>query len=110
MKQQKICRFFGEPAQILKAHEELDEIQEAFEDYLNNQNQETLKHVLNEVLDMYNVLSGIYDANGGELDKVWSEAKNKLKITIEIIGKIPLDSKCKVESYKKIRYGGEYDR
>jgi len=103
MKQKKICRFFGEPAQILKAHEELDEIQEAFEDYLNNQNQETLKHVLNELGDLSNVLEGIYSANGGCLEEIAADKEIKLNRTISIMKSIPDRCVCKIQEYDRLR-------
>ena len=106
MKQLKIANFFGEANQIIKAHEELDETTEALEDYCNNQNVDTLKHVLNEAYDLVNVLEGLYLQKGGCLMEIASEKEFKLCKTESIINKIPSDAKDKVAAYDKIRYGG----
>jgi len=106
-KQLKIANFFGEAEQILKADEELDEIKEAFEDYCNNQNKDTLKHLLSEVNDLSNVLEGLYGQMGGCLHEVSSEKELKLYRCIKIINQIDDNTKQedRVREYNRIRRG-----
>jgi len=106
-KQLRIAKYFGEANQILKAHEELEEIKEALEDYCNNQNIDTLKHTLNEVYDLANVLEGIYRLMGGSLEEIASDKEYKLCKTISIINKIPTGTKeeDRLTEYEKIRRG-----
>ena len=109
MKQLKIRNFFGYDAQMGedgKLDEELTEVIGALIDYRINPNQETLKHLLNELDDAKNVAEGEYLYNGGCLQEIASEKEFKLCKTESIINKIPSNTKDKVAAYDKIRYGG----
>lgn len=103
-KQLAIAEFFGEANQILKAHEELEEIKEAFEDYCNNQNIDTLKHTLNECNDLVNVLEGLYQLIGGDLEEIAIEKEFKATRTMCIIDQCE-EGKNRVEEYDRIRRG-----
>ncbi len=103
MKQLKIANFFGEAEQILKAHEEFDEIKEALENYCNDQNKGTLKHLLNEANDLVNVLEGLYVQTGGCLREIHFEKEFKLYRTVKIINKIPENCTKKVKVYNSFR-------
>jgi ribonucleotide reductase beta subunit family protein with ferritin-like domain len=103
VKQLKIANFFGIKAQQLKADEELDEINEAFEIYINDQNKENLKNLLMEVYDLSNVIEGLYIQMGGCMREVQAEKEYKLYRTIQIIKKIPKDCINKLDAYEGIR-------
>ena len=103
MKQLKIANFFGKEAQHHKADEELDEINEAFEIYINDQNKENLKNLLMEVYDLSNVIEGLYTQIGGCMREVQAEKEYKLYRTIQIIKKIPKYKKNKLEAYEQLR-------
>lgn len=103
MKQLKIRNFFGEDAQIDKAHEELDEIAEALENYCNDPSIENLTHLLHEIDDLKNVVEGMAAKKGIILDEVASHKEGQLNRTIDIIDKIPRGTVDKVAEYNRLR-------
>lgn len=106
-KQRAIAEYFGEANQILKAHEELDEIKQALEDYCNNQNNNTLKALLIESYDLINVLEGLYRLNGGCLHEIAIEKEYKLIRACDIINKIPPGTTDRMAAYNELRYPNE---
>ena len=74
-----IANFFGEDAQIWKADEELDEINEAFEIYSKNPTLENLTKLINEVNDLLNVLEGLAIQKGINMSDTRKILKNGIK-------------------------------
>ena len=103
-KQRCICEFFGLEAQIKKADEELDEINEAFANYEFNRKKENLILLIDEVNDLLNVLEGICANNGVNLDEVKLRKEKKLDRCICIINKIKVGTGDKIGEYDRIRY------
>ena len=108
-KQLKICNFFGVEEQQAKAEEEAMEINEALVIYSRNETMENLKHCLNEVNDLLNVLEGIYVKMGGCLEEIQADKEFSLNRTIQIINAIPkhVKQRDRVAEYEKIRRGYE---
>src|SRR6056297_2997451 len=106
-KQRAICEFFGNDIQLLKADEELDEINGAFEIYVQYRTNEALRHLTEEAYDLINVLEGLCVLNGVCLHEIKLEKDLKLDRCISIINQINPYVEDKMKEYDKIRYKEE---
>jgi len=105
VKQLRIRNFFGEDTQIDKAHEELDEITEALENYCNDPSIENLTHLLHEIDDLKNVAEGMALKKGILLNELASHKEGQLNRTIGFIDQIPRGTVDKVGAYNRLRRG-----
>jgi len=105
--------FFGYKNQMGvagKLDEEIGEIIDAHDNYLENPTLDNLRRLMLELKDAYNVCIGEWVYNGMEEAEISVEGEYKADRTIEIINQIAPNVKCKVKEYNKIRYGGKYVR
>jgi len=103
-KQRAIAEFFGRQAQVMKACEEMAELNVELDSFTRLQHKDTLEHALNECNDLLNVLEGIYIQLGGCIEEIHSQKEYKLNRAINIINQIPPGTKDKVKAYNEIRY------